>query len=218
MGIGLRDQAIGFGIIYGIVVLIFTACSAFAVDPASQQLISAVPVAAYVYWSLTRLILGPPPKSRAGRRAGVPAPPGLSRYQLQLRAVQNAERIHRKRLFNDEEEQVFNVAIRCVQNCHCRDLVVHGQVSLGEVILARPDDAFRAINSKRVDFLVSDRFGNIKFVIEHRGGGSFIKPEDYERNAVKHLALQRAGVPIVPTTDLAKAEEIIADAIRVYCV
>lgn len=218
MGMVLRDHAVGFGIVYGIVVLILIACSAIAADPVSQQLISALPVAAYVYWSLTRLILGPSPKSRAGRRAGVPAPAGLSRYQLQLRAVQNAERIHRKRLFNDEEKQVFNAAMRCIRNCHRRDLVVHGQVSLGEVIFARPDDAFRAINSKRVDFLVSDRFGNIKFVIEHRGGGSFINPEDYERNAVKHMALQRAGIPIVPTTDLAKAEDVIADAIRLYCV
>lgn len=83
MGIILKDHAVGFGIIYGTVVLIFIACSAITTDPASQQLISALPVAAYVYWSLTQLILGPSPKSRAGRRAGVLAPDGLSRSQLQ---------------------------------------------------------------------------------------------------------------------------------------
>lgn len=82
------------------------------------------------------------------------------------------------------------------------------QTSLGELI--RPSGTqgtaadrrrgFAAINSKRLDFAIIDRFGYLVLAIEYQGSGHY-QTESFMRDAVKREALRKAGVAMfeIPT-------------------
>jgi len=67
------------------------------------------------------------------------------------------------------------------------------QVSLGEILASKQQDAFRAVNSKRVDFLIVDGNSRPLGVVEYQGGGHH-QGTAAARDAVKKEALRRASI------------------------
>ncbi|MCK0753544.1 DUF2726 domain-containing protein [Chromohalobacter japonicus] len=98
-----------------------------------------------------------------------------------------------RRLMNREEHQVFQAterAARAMQAGHR----VFAQVSLGEVLSTEDDDAYRAINSKRVDVLVTDRYGNPVAAVEYQGSGHNLSSDTGLRDGIKKIALEKAEI------------------------
>ncbi len=54
------------------------------------------------------------------------------------------------------------------------------------------DRAFKSFNSKRVDFLIVDAYGEPKLALEYHGSGHFLSSDAEQRDAVKRLALKNA--------------------------
>ncbi len=86
---------------------------------------------------------------------------------------------------------------------------VFTQVSMGEILGTDSRsadrltciDAYRQINSKRVDFLIIDRGGMPVAALEYQGGGHY-QSGAVERDSVKREVFRLAGVPFV---EIAKA-------------
>lgn len=70
---------------------------------------------------------------------------------------------------------------------------VMAQAPLGEMLRCEADDAFRCINSKRVDLLLVDEEFMPAHAIEYQGKGHH-QSDAAARDAVKREALRRAGV------------------------
>lgn len=69
-----------------------------------------------------------------------------------------------------------------------------GQVSLGEILTSENDEAFLAINSKRVDLLIIDADSHPLHAVEFQGTGHHLAKNTAARDAVKKEALRRAGI------------------------
>ena len=67
------------------------------------------------------------------------------------------------------------------------------QVSLGEILRSKDADAYRCINSKRVDLLLVDGDCQPRHAIEYQGGAHH-QGTAAARDAVKREALRRAGI------------------------
>lgn len=92
------------------------------------------------------------------------------------------------------------------------------EVSMGSFIKTDylPEDphqkqAFSAYSSKRVDFLVIDRFGEPVFVIEYNGSGHNLSGDADGRMAVKRLALEKAGIPLLEIAENTSKSEILIE-------
>ncbi|MET3600646.1 hypothetical protein ABID12_002596 [Martelella mangrovi] len=91
------------------------------------------------------------------------------------------------------------------------------EVSMGAFIKTSsydPDDrmqkaAFSSYNSKRVDFLLIDRFGQPVLAVEYHGTGHDMSDDAPDRMEVKRLALERAGIPLVEVPAKATKAEIV---------
>lgn len=125
----------------------------------------------------------------------------------QLRFIE-AAKLQRRPLLNQGEERVFKAALGVVRH---QTLKLCPQVNLGEIIRTVEDDrdadnAFRSINSKRVDLLICDQRWWPLVAIEHQGKGHF-QGNAEARDQVKRVALERAGIALVETyDDLTEAE------------
>jgi hypothetical protein len=84
---------------------------------------------------------------------------------------------------------------------------VFAQTSLGEVLMSPDEDAFRSINSKRVDILIVDKSGWPLAAVEYQGNGHY-QGTAAARDAVKKEALRKAGVRYVEITATDSAEQI----------
>ncbi|GFE97872.1 hypothetical protein DmGdi_29450 [Gluconobacter sp. Gdi] len=78
-----------------------------------------------------------------------------------------------------------------------------------------PDDprqkrAFKSYSGKRVDFLLIDRFGNPVLVVEYNGSGHDLSGDADARMAVKRLALQKAGIPLLEIPERMGKLDILA--------
>ena len=78
------------------------------------------------------------------------------------------------------------------------------EVSMGAFIRTAFDQkdemqkaAFSSYNSKRVDFLLIDKKGAPRLVVEYHGSGHDLSDDASARMEVKRLALERAGIPLV---------------------
>lgn len=90
---------------------------------------------------------------------------------------------------------------------------VMAQVSLAEILTPRStsktahDRAFRAINAKRVDFVIFDHSGRVVVAIEYQGTGHY-QGRAVVRDAVKREVFRKAGVAFVEATPQTPFEEL----------
>lgn len=68
---------------------------------------------------------------------------------------------------------------------------------------------FSSYNSKRVDFLLIDRFGQPMLAVEYHGTGHELSDDASDRMQVKRLALARAGVPLAEIPAKASKQDIL---------
>ncbi|TFW15247.1 DUF2726 domain-containing protein [Brevundimonas intermedia] len=116
-------------------------------------------------------------------------------------------------LMSRAEASVFYAAERAMKRLDIKGRVM-AQVCLGEILRSPDDDAFHAINSKRVDILVISNSGWPLAAIEYQGEGHY-QGTAYARDAVKKAALQRAGVAYLEVTPQHSADDIERDLARV---
>lgn len=95
-------------------------------------------------------------------------------------------------LLNKSEARVFKELDRIVIGCNPTWQVM-AQVSLGEILRSKDADAYRCINSKRVDLLLVDGTCRPRHAIEYQGGGHH-QGAAAARDAIKKEALRRAGI------------------------
>jgi hypothetical protein len=124
----------------------------------------------------------------------------------QLSAVM-ASSFQKQRLLNASEYQAFKIIEHDVA-MERKGFRVFAQTSLGEVLKSPDPDAFRSINSKRVDILIVDGGGWPVLAVEYQGSGHYIGTAA-ARDAVKKEALRKAGVRYVEITENDSAEQIL---------
>jgi len=95
-------------------------------------------------------------------------------------------------LLNRSETRVFKELDRMVI-ARNPTWQVMAQVSLGEILRSKDADAYRCINSKRVDLLLVDGECTPRHAIEYQGSGHH-QGTAAARDAIKKEALRRAGV------------------------
>jgi hypothetical protein len=120
-----------------------------------------------------------------------PIVPKQSDAADQLRIVMGAS-FTVQPLLNKSEVRVFKELDRIVVGCN-PNWQVMAQVSLGEILRSTDTEAFRCINSKRVDLLVVDDDCHPRHAIEYQGGAHH-QGTAAARDAVKKEALRRAGI------------------------
>lgn len=123
----------------------------------------------------------------------------------QLDAVMAAP-FAKKRLLGYSEYQVFRIIEHYILES-CRGYRVFAQTSLGEVLQSPNENAFRSINSKRVDILIVDQGGWPVLAIEYQGNGHY-KGTAAARDAIKREALRKAGVGYFEISPGDSAEQI----------
>ena len=131
----------------------------------------------------------------------------------QLRIVMNSE-FGRKPIMSRGEHAVFKQVRLTLKDFS--GYQVFPQASLGEVLSAADERAFRCINGKRVDLLVIDNAGLPRVAIEVQGDGHY-QGDAAARDAVKREALRRAGVRYVEVfSDHAPADvhRLLTEALR----
>lgn len=109
----------------------------------------------------------------------------------QLRIVMAAQ-FGSQPLLNKSEARLFWQLDRMVQDRN-PGWQVMAQVSLGEVLLSKEAEAYRCVNSKRVDLMLIDGDCRPIVAIEYQGGGHH-QGTAAARDAVKKEALRKAGI------------------------
>ena len=136
---------------------------------------------------------GAKPNAAAQLRGEVRALPAFDAAE-QLRCVM-AAKFEKQPLLNKSEARVLVAAEKAAREVG-EGWRVMAQVSLGEVLKSPEEAAYRAINSKRVDFLIIARNGEPLAAIEYQGGGHH-QGTAAARDAVKKEALRRAGIEYI---------------------
>jgi hypothetical protein len=109
----------------------------------------------------------------------------------QLKTVMKAD-FKPRPLLNRPEGQVFKALDRIVLARNPRWQVM-AQVSLGEFVASGNEEAYRCINSKRVDFALMDGECRVRQALEYQGAGHH-QGTAAARDAVKKEALRKAGI------------------------
>ncbi len=125
----------------------------------------------------------------------------------QLRAVKDAS-FHKLYLLNKSEFRVFKIIEAEIASAK-KGYRVFAQVSLGEVIDSKNREAFFAINSKRVDFLIVDANSLPVVAVEYQGSGHFQGTAE-ARDAIKDSAVQKAGIGFIEIFESDNADDIRA--------
>ena len=144
-------------------------------------------------------------ESTARRQPSEPSRSDASRLgdpKAQMEFIANVE-FEPRRLLNRREYAVLQVLERVARQIAGGHRVM-AQTSLGETIAPRGasgseqsrDLAFRSINSKRLDFLIIDRFGMPALAVEYQGHGHY-RNRAFMRDAVKREAVRKAGIPFL---------------------
>ena len=131
--------------------------------------------------------------------------PDLKDVGQQLYAVMGAS-FQKRQLLNRSEYRAFKVVEDEIMAAR-RGYRVFAQTSLGEILSSPSDDAFRSINSKRVDILIVDQGGWPVAAVEYQGSGHY-QGTAAARDAVKKEALRKAGVRYVEVSEIDSAEQI----------
>jgi Protein of unknown function (DUF2726) len=149
-------------------------------------------------------------QSREERR---PAP-NIADPKEQLAAISRVA-FEKRRLLNREEVPVLRLLEQTVREANAGYRVM-AQTSLGEIIRPKPNSgteeelqlAFRSINSKRLDFGIFDRFGQLVVAVEYQGSGHYHQTS-FMRDAVKQEALRKAGVQVMAIEEGFQAAEVL---------
>lgn len=142
------------------------------------------------------------PRAAAPARDERPSIPNIADPKEQLAAVSRVA-FERRRLLNREEVPVLRLLEQTAREANAGHRVM-AQTSLGEIIRPKPNSgteqelqlAFRSINSKRLDFAIFDRFGQLAVAVEYQGSGHYHETS-FMRDAVKQEALRKAGVQVL---------------------
>jgi hypothetical protein len=134
-----------------------------------------------------RASVTPEPRQAARDQAPVKQPDAAD----QLRVVMGAD-FTVQPLLNRSEARVFRELDRMVIDRNPAWQVM-AQVSLGEILRSKDADAYRSINSKRVDLLLMDEECLPRHAVEYQGGAHH-QGTAAARDAVKKEALRRAGI------------------------
>lgn len=110
----------------------------------------------------------------------------------QLKKVANAKFTARP-LLNTSEAKVFETLDKAVFARNPRWQVM-AQVCVGEFLASPDTEAFRAVNSKRVDFALMDENCCVRHALEYQGSGHHLDASTAARDAVKKEALRKAGI------------------------
>ena len=113
----------------------------------------------------------------------------------QLRYVSSAE-FYPRSLMNKSEYRVFQLLERWLNQNSGYGYRLFCQVSYGEFLQTADNNAYKSINSKRADFLIIDRYGEPRAVIEYQGDGHY-QGDAVLRDEVKAAALMSANVELV---------------------
>lgn len=108
-------------------------------------------------------------------------------------------------LMNHGERRVFAAVEQAARR---QGLRVFAQVNLGEILTSADRPAFAAINAKRVDMLVVDQEGWPILAIEVQGSGHYLG-DARVRDAIKRIALRKAGVDLIEFNGVEAAETIV---------
>ena len=117
---------------------------------------------------------------------------GVDMAAEQLKIVSRAQFTARS-LLNKSEAKVFEALDKAVIARNPKWQVM-AQVSLGEFLASPDDEAFRAINSKRVDFALMDENCRVVHALEYQGSGHHAGDCAAARDAVKKEALRKVGI------------------------
>ena len=98
----------------------------------------------------------------------------------------------KRSILNSEEIKVYFALVEMVR-CFEGYFYIYPQVNLGEIISSNTDIGHSAINSKRVDFCISNRSFEPIAVVEYQGGGHF-QNDAKVRDEIKHKAVTKAGI------------------------
>ena len=131
--------------------------------------------------------------------------PDLTDVGQQLHAVM-AGSFQKRRLLSPSEYQAFKIIEDDIAAAR-RGYRVFAQTCLGEVLTSPNENAFRSINSKRVDILIVDQGGWPVVAVEYQGSGHY-QGTAAARDAVKKEALRKAGVRYVELSASDDAEQI----------
>lgn len=110
----------------------------------------------------------------------------------QLKTVSRAAFTSRP-LLNKSEAKVFEALDKAVI-ARNPGWQVMAQVSLGEFLASPNEEAFLAVNSKRVDFALMDETCRVVHALEYQGSGHHTGTSAAARDAVKKEALRKAGI------------------------
>lgn len=138
----------------------------------------------------------------------------ISDVENQIRFISQTE-LRAVRPVNKEAVRVLYALDEWIV-AHRPDWRMAFEVSMGAFIKTSydPEDrmqkaAFSSYNSKRVDFLLIDRFGQPMLVVEYHGTGHDLSDDAPDRMEVKRLALARAGIPLVEIPAKASKSDIV---------
>jgi hypothetical protein len=123
----------------------------------------------------------------------------------QLNAVMAAS-FERRRLLSFSEYRVFKI-IEDELAALRQGYRVFAQTSLGQILGSPDNNAFRSINSKRVDILVIDREGWPVIAVEYQGKGHY-QGTAAARDTIKKEALRKAGVRYLEIVETDGDEQI----------
>jgi hypothetical protein len=120
--------------------------------------------------------------------------PNLRYFGGQMRAVMGAS-FERRQVMTRAEYRVFRIVEEDLAAAR-KGFRIFPQASLGQILDSPCRYAFRSINSKRVDMLVTDPYGWPVLAVEYQGDGHY-QGDAPARDAVKKEALRKAGVHYV---------------------
>ncbi len=109
----------------------------------------------------------------------------------QLEAVMLSP-FQKRRILNASEYRAFRLIESDIAAAR-KGYRVFAQTCLGEILQSSSEEAFRSINSKRVDILIVDQGGWPVLAVEYQGEGHH-QGNAAARDAIKKEALRKAGV------------------------
>lgn len=133
----------------------------------------------------------------------------VSTSNLQLLSVLECN-FQKQLLLNKSEAVLHKLLNRFIAEKEL-PLFLFSQVSLGEILKSNDRTAFFAINSKRVDFLITDYSYSPLAVIEYQGSGHY-KGNAKVRDEIKRTACEKASVVYLEL----KSDFTEADIVKVF--